>query len=37
MLNSFKKKILAGFLLATLLCVVSLTTVSLLEARKNSY
>ncbi|NFC54079.1 methyl-accepting chemotaxis protein [Clostridium botulinum] len=34
MLNSFKKKILAGFLLVTLLCVVSLTTVSLLEARK---
>ncbi|WP_409069982.1 methyl-accepting chemotaxis protein [Clostridium sp. FAM 1755] len=34
MLNSFKKKILGGFLLITILCVISLTTVSLLEARK---
>ncbi|SUY62641.1 methyl-accepting chemotaxis protein [Clostridium sporogenes] len=34
MLNSFKKKILGGFLLVTIMCVISLTTVSLLETRK---
>ncbi len=34
MLNSFKKKILAGFLLVTIMCVVSLTVVSSLETRK---
>ncbi|EJO5346662.1 HAMP domain-containing protein [Clostridium botulinum] len=34
MLNTFKKKILVGFLVITLLSIISLTTVSFLEARK---
>lgn len=34
MLNSFKQKILAGFLLITLLCTIVLTSVALIESKK---